>query len=712
MKLAHIAIGSHNICITKMQPIVKDAVMDFCKTLMRVIIVDERGRKRHVVDSVYASSPVGRSEVRIHANLEEEFFAFLSNKLFRKENFDIEHTPWDGGVDVEHVLKDKREPRDYQVDLIDYIASEGKTKVVTLGTGGGKAQPLNAKVLTPSGWSTMGDLRVGTEVVTPDGDVAKVLGVYPQGVKDIYRVTFSDGRSAECCKEHLWLISISGGKWEVISLSDILYLMERDPMATVAIPLITPFQRPDDDYRSVVQRIKDTANALDINGNVTFATACEAYEFLETSRSIGQWATENVVDGKHVVNVRLQAAELAIASIEKVRKAEAQCISIDHRSHLYITDGYVVTHNTFCAVRAVHNLGKRLLITVPGRYVDKWVGDIESAYVLKKGDLMVLRGARDLKVALNLGLEGELKAKVIIVTSTTVQNYIKDHVQKTDKGYPIEPGQLCKTLGIGVRLVDECHQFFHLNFTMELYTHVSKLVNLSATLEHNDKFINRMLQIAYPYPVRMQGRAHKRYIDVAAISYHVEGKEKIPHTRRKMYSHTYFEESVMKRPDVIKQYIDFIVELTESSYIKKRKAGQKMLIFAATKLMCGCITAALKLKYPMISTARYVSEDDWKVLHSNEIVVTTLGSAGTAVDILDLRTVLMTVSVDSRQQNAQALGRLRELSNYDYENPEFLYIFSPDIEKHMLYHERKVGIFRPLCRTHNTYNSGFTLDCR
>lgn len=70
--------------------------------------------------------------------------------------------------------------------------------------GSGKAQPLDAKVLTPSGWKLMGDMQPGDEVVNPSGGTASVTGVYPQGESEIYKVTFSDGAETECCAEHLW----------------------------------------------------------------------------------------------------------------------------------------------------------------------------------------------------------------------------------------------------------------------------------------------------------------------------------------------------------------------------------------------------------------------------------------------------------------------------------------------------------------------------
>jgi replicative DNA helicase len=70
----------------------------------------------------------------------------------------------------------------------------------------GKAQPLDARVRTPSGWRAMESLRIGDPLASVDGASSFVTGVYPQGERQVYRVTFSDGRSCECCAEHLWRV--------------------------------------------------------------------------------------------------------------------------------------------------------------------------------------------------------------------------------------------------------------------------------------------------------------------------------------------------------------------------------------------------------------------------------------------------------------------------------------------------------------------------
>lgn len=68
----------------------------------------------------------------------------------------------------------------------------------------GKAQPLDAKVLTSSGWSTIGALSEGDELVSPTGGTTSVLMLHPKKIRQVYRVTFSDGRSTEACADHLW----------------------------------------------------------------------------------------------------------------------------------------------------------------------------------------------------------------------------------------------------------------------------------------------------------------------------------------------------------------------------------------------------------------------------------------------------------------------------------------------------------------------------
>ena len=70
----------------------------------------------------------------------------------------------------------------------------------------GRAQTLDSLLLTPGGWRTMGEIQIGDEVIGSAGKPVKVVGVFPQGKKKVYRLTMTDGSSAVACAEHLWQV--------------------------------------------------------------------------------------------------------------------------------------------------------------------------------------------------------------------------------------------------------------------------------------------------------------------------------------------------------------------------------------------------------------------------------------------------------------------------------------------------------------------------
>ena len=82
----------------------------------------------------------------------------------------------------------------------------GIIEVAPLAFMRGRAQPLFCEVQTPTGFRQIGDLRVGDLVTGSSGTPTPVLGVYPQGLKEVFRVSTQDGASTLCCAEHLWQV--------------------------------------------------------------------------------------------------------------------------------------------------------------------------------------------------------------------------------------------------------------------------------------------------------------------------------------------------------------------------------------------------------------------------------------------------------------------------------------------------------------------------
>lgn len=96
-------------------------------------------------------------------------------------------------------------PREYQRIAAGLLLASGGLLLAD-DVGLGKAQPDDAQVLTPDGWRRIDSLAIGDRVIDPDGGHGTVTGVFPQGERDVFRLTTADGASTECCEEHLWAV--------------------------------------------------------------------------------------------------------------------------------------------------------------------------------------------------------------------------------------------------------------------------------------------------------------------------------------------------------------------------------------------------------------------------------------------------------------------------------------------------------------------------
>lgn len=111
-----------------------------------------------------------------------------------------------------HAVKDvqlsefKTTPFPYQADGIKFGLSHDKWLLLD-APGLGKAVSLDTSVYTPTGKTTMGELKVGDFVIDKEGNPCKVLAVYDHDNLNMYRVTFTDGLTVDCCEDHLWLLS-------------------------------------------------------------------------------------------------------------------------------------------------------------------------------------------------------------------------------------------------------------------------------------------------------------------------------------------------------------------------------------------------------------------------------------------------------------------------------------------------------------------------
>jgi intein/homing endonuclease len=88
---------------------------------------------------------------------------------------------------------------------INHWLKNGETFFTLAGYAGtGKEQPTDSIVQTPSGPIEIGKLRLGDNIFGANGDLISVDGIFPQGIKQAYKITFRDGTTTECGEDHLW----------------------------------------------------------------------------------------------------------------------------------------------------------------------------------------------------------------------------------------------------------------------------------------------------------------------------------------------------------------------------------------------------------------------------------------------------------------------------------------------------------------------------
>jgi hypothetical protein len=349
---------------------------------------------------------------------------------------------------------------------------------------------------------------------------------------------------------------------------------------------------------------------------------------------------------------------------------------------------------TFILLKAAADIGVRTVLVIKGMYVDKWIGDVREGLGLKPGELMVVRGSADLKKLIKLAEADVLEAKFIIITNKTIYNYIKEY----EKGRPdlfdygVIPENFFQTLKAGLRVIDEVHQEFHGNFRQDLYTHVEKTISLSATLVNDNPFITRMYEVAYPLDQRAPSVEYDAYIEVIALQYrmHESSPKRVRYIgANSMYSHVMYEQSIMKHKDILSRYMAMILDIVYTSFVAVFEPGQRMLIYASTVEFCTLLKDYLQQRLPDLKIGRYTAEDEMTVLEESDITVSTLKSAGTALDVDGLLRVLMTDAINSVQANVQALGRLRRLKKWPEAVPQFIYLYCSDNPKQSNYHVEK-----------------------
>ena len=245
----------------------------------------------------------------------------------------------------------------------------------------GKALLDSELIYTPYGSKKIGFADIGDIIYGDDGNLTTIVGVYPQGFVDTYKVTFEDGRSVVCCGQHQWKVKYHGD-YKVMSTMGIIHSdfskMTIDMGDAVDFPerrwLISPqlmgslvasflcgatdrifelSKKEMDDviYSSKKQKELFISSFMKIacgisTGDDRFKVVYKSEYIISFVRrifwSMGYYC---VMDGDDMY-ISKTHNRLSIFDIDYYGKYKATCIEVDNKSHQFLTTNFVVSHNT------------------------------------------------------------------------------------------------------------------------------------------------------------------------------------------------------------------------------------------------------------------------------------------------------------------------------------------------------------------------------
>lgn len=245
----------------------------------------------------------------------------------------------------------------------------------------GKALLDSELIYTPHGSKKIGFADIGDIIYGDDGKLTTIVGVYPQGFVDTYKVTFEDGRSVVCCGQHQWKVKYHGD-YKVMSTMGIIHSdfskMTIDIGEAVDFPerrwLISPqlmgslaasflcgatdriFELSKKEMDDVIYSSKKQKElfigsfmkiACGINtGDDRFKVVYKSEYIISFVRkifwSMGYYC---VMDGDDMY-ISKTHDRLRISDIDYYGRYKATCIEVDNKSHQFLTTNFVVSHNT------------------------------------------------------------------------------------------------------------------------------------------------------------------------------------------------------------------------------------------------------------------------------------------------------------------------------------------------------------------------------
>lgn len=505
------------------------------------------------------------------------------------------------------------EPRNQlQKDCIELILKDFNDHVncaAILSPGQGKLQSVNTMIpISDTEFKRFGDLKEGDFVLGSDGNPTKVLKIFPQGIQDIYIITLEDGRKTNCSLEHLWLVKKKG-------YNEYYKLELKD--------FINDFHK----YQIPVKNKDDLS---------------EPYKFID------------------------------IKSIEYYKKEDSQCILVENEDHLYITEDFIVTHNTFIACYCALKTRMKTLIIVPTKSIKvQWADTLTGMFKVPEEKVKMIDSPKEFI---------NVKADFVVVSHATLSIL--------NKTYDLQ--KIMKANRFGVKIIDEVQMWFHNIIKVDGNSNIANNLYLTGTFGRSSEEENDIYQQMFGYidmftekekkptlfnpkPGNVYGMKPHMHItmvwtnskltqeEIASCTNSMRYSERSGKWMRYGISVPQYIKLVIPPDGTMTKFLDTVLKVIKLAEFEVRYG--KTLILTPTIESVNILVGHVEKMFPNKKIGTYNSTNSSQKNEENknnaDILISTEKSCGTGFDFKDLAKLIVVSPYASWILTDQISGRLR-----------------------------------------------------
>lgn len=349
-----------------------------------------------------------------------------------------------------------------------------------------------------------------------------------------------------------------------------------------------------------------------------------------------------------------------IVKIEKVKKTHQRCILIDDSDHLYVTEDFILTHNTYMGTAITAFLKSKILVIVPlAKLLNQWKESFVNFIGIDEDDILIVKGS---KICEQI-LEGKhTDKKVFIIMVDTIYSFAKRYGD-------IKTMDMLSATRCHTKIVDEVHLDLKAISMIEALSNFRMNYYMSASAGRSDGRENWIFRNLFTHIPRFGSNIEtqeEKHLNVMVKKYYFTPTPKqikrMVNNKTGLNTKAYETELRLSPED---QRLNFEQQLTVIlNWTKKNlKEGNKIIVFGQSIEFLYYLQTIVEKVYPDRTSVYYggMKKDEKEKALLSDIIIATTASLGTGADIKGLQFGINCSTYSSWISVTQISGRLRKL---------------------------------------------------